>query len=99
MSQSLTSAKMAEIMYKILREKGEVSLEDIVWQFDISPSTAYNVQRLLRSMCEKNYQNCEVTTKNRRTVLVWKRTSEQEEEQRVREILDAKPEADREIDR
>jgi DeoR/GlpR family transcriptional regulator of sugar metabolism len=90
MSHTLTSAKMAEIMYKILRERGEVSLEDIVWQFDVSPSTAYNVQRLLRSMCEKNYPQCEVTTRNRRTVLVWK-TSEQEEQKEIKDILDAEP--------
>ena len=95
MSQTLNSTKMAEIMYKILREKGEVSLEDIVWQFDISPSTAYNVQRLLRSMCEKNYPNCEVTTKNRRTVLVWKKMSSEQEEQKVRDILNGKPEVER----
>ncbi len=90
MSQSLTSTKMAEIMYKILEKKKEITLEDIVLQFEVAPSTAYNIQRLLRVMCEKHADECEVRTKNRRTVLVWIKKEEEQEEE-IRKILDAKP--------
>ncbi len=81
---------MAEIMYKILEKKKEITLEDIVLQFEVAPSTAYNIQRLLRVMCEKHADECEVRTKNRRTVLVWIKKEEEQEEE-IRKILDAKP--------
>jgi predicted transcriptional regulator len=62
---------MAEIMYRILEKKKEITLEDIIMQFEIAPSTAYNIQRLLRAICEKHPDECEVQTRNRRTVFVW----------------------------
>ena len=77
-------------MYKILEKKKEITLEDIILQFEIAPSTAYNIQRLLRVMCEKHPDECEVRTQNRRTVLVWIKKEEEQEEE-IRKILDAKP--------
>jgi hypothetical protein len=86
---------MAEIMYKILKEKKEITLEDIVMQFEIAPSTAYNVQRILRSICERHPDECEVKTKNRRTVFVWIKNEEGQEEDKEKEeiekILNAQP--------
>jgi hypothetical protein len=41
-------------------------------------------------MCEKHADECEVRTKNRRTVLVWIKKEEEQEEE-IRKILDAKP--------
>ena len=95
---SLNSYKMAEVAFKILRERGEMSLEDIVRQFEISVSTAYNVQRALRALCENN-EACEVVIKNRRTVFVWhsskelqekdEKDEEENEREEIEKILDA----------
>jgi hypothetical protein len=85
---------MAEIMYKILQQKKEITLEDIVMQFEIAPSTAYNVQRILRSICERHPDECEVKIKNRRTVFVWiknEETTQQEEAKEIEKILNAQP--------
>jgi len=88
---------MAEIMYKILQQKKEITLEDIIMQFEIAPSTAYNVQRLLRAICEKHKEECEVKVKNRRTVFVWVKNEETtvnmsiEERQEIEKILNAQP--------
>jgi hypothetical protein len=85
---------MAEIMYKILQQKKEITLEDIVMQFEIAPSTAYNVQRILRSICERHPDECEVKTKNRRTVFVWVKEEikqEDKEAEEIEKILNAKP--------
>jgi vacuolar-type H+-ATPase subunit I/STV1 len=85
---------MAEIMYKILKEKKEITLEDIVMQFEIAPSTAYNVQRILRSICERHPDECEVKTKNRRTVFVWIKEEikqEDKEAEEIEKILNAQP--------
>jgi len=86
---------MAEIMYKILQQKKEISLEDILAQFEISASTAYNVQRTLRMICEKHPDECEVQTKNRRTIFKWikneETTEEGQEEQEIEKILNAQP--------
>jgi hypothetical protein len=76
---------MAEIMYKILEKKKEITLEDILAQFEIAPSTAYNVQRTLRMICERHPDECEVQTKNRRTVFVWIKKETEEK------ILNAQP--------
>jgi len=90
----LNSYKMAEVAFKILRERGEMSLEDIVRQFEISVSTAYNVQRALRALCENN-EACEVVIKNRRTVFVWHSKElkdekpEENEREEIEKILDA----------
>lgn len=81
-------------MYKILKEKKEITLEDIVMQFEIAPSTAYNVQRILRSICERHPDECEVKTKNRRTVFVWiknEESTQQEEAKEIEKILNAQP--------
>jgi predicted DNA-binding protein YlxM (UPF0122 family) len=84
---------MAEIMYKILQQKKEISLEDILAQFEISASTAYNVQRTLRMICEKHPDECEVQTKNRRTIFKWikKTTEESQERQEIEKVLNAQP--------
>jgi len=85
---------MAKIMYKILEKKKEITLEDIIMQFEIAPSTAYNVQRILRMICEKHPDECEVQTKNRRTVFVWiknEEKTEQKEAQEIEKILNAQP--------
>jgi hypothetical protein len=81
----LNSNQMAEIMYKILEKKKEITLEDILAQFEIAPSTAYNVQRTLRMICERHPDECEVQTKNRRTVFVWIKKETEEK------ILNAQP--------
>jgi len=81
----LNSYQMAEIMYKILEKKKEITLEDILAQFEIAPSTAYNVQRTLRMICERHPDECEVQTKNRRTVFVWIKKETEEK------ILNAQP--------
>ncbi len=84
-------------MYKILQQKKEITLEDIIMQFEIAPSTAYNVQRLLRAICEKHKEECEVKVKNRRTVFVWvKEETKQEdkEAEEIEKILNAKPESE-----
>ena len=81
-------------MYKILQQKKEITLEDIVMQFEIAPSTAYNVQRILRSICERHPDECEVKTKNRRTVFVWVKEEikqEDKEAEEIEKILNAKP--------
>jgi len=88
------SYEMAKIMYKILEKKKEITLEDIIMQFEIAPSTAYNVQRILRMICEKHPDECEVQTKNRRTVFVWiknEEKTEQKEAQEIEKILNAQP--------
>jgi hypothetical protein len=85
---------MAEIMYKILQQKKEITLEDIVMQFEIAPSTAYNVQRLLRAICEKHPDECEIRTKSRKTVFVWiknEETIEDKEKEEIEKILNAQP--------
>jgi len=94
----MNTFEMAQVMFKILREKKEVTLEDIVMQFQISASTAYNVQRILKSLCERT-EECEVTIRNRRTVFIWKGKEEskekeiqQEEAKELEKILNAKPE-------
>jgi len=78
-------------MYRILQKKKQITLEDILAQFEVAPSTAYNVQRVLRSLCERHPEECEVQVRNRRTVLVWTKEPQQGEEE-IRKILDAKPE-------
>ncbi len=88
------SYEMAKIMYKILEKKKEITLEDIIMQFEIAPSTAYNVQRTLRMICERHPDECEVQTKNRRTVFVWiknEEKTEQKEAQEIEKILNAQP--------
>ena len=90
----MNSYQMAEIMYKILEKKKVVSLEDILAQFEIAPSTAYNVQRTLKMLCEKHPDECQIQIKNRRTVFVWvKEETKQEdkEAEEIEKILNAKP--------
>ncbi len=94
----MNTFEMAQVMFKILREKKEVTLEDIVIQFQISASTAYNVQRILKSLCERS-EECEVTIRNRRTIFIWKgkeesnkETLKQEDVKEIENILNAKPE-------
>ncbi len=62
----LNSYQMSEIMYKILGKKKEITLEDIISQFEISAPTAYNVQRTLRMICEKHPEisNCAKISSN-----------------------------------
>ncbi len=94
----MNTFEMAQVMFKILREKKEVTLEDIVIQFQISASTAYNVQRILKSLCERT-EECEATVRNRRTIFIWKgkeesnkETLKQEDVKEIENILNAKPE-------
>ena len=88
------SYEMAKIMYKILEKKKEITLEDIIMQFEIAPSTAYNVQRILRSICERHPDECEVQTKKRRTIFKWIKNEEKTEDKEAEEIekiLNAQP--------
>ncbi len=85
-------------MYKILQQKKEITLEDILAQFEIAPSTAYNVQRTLRMICERHPDECEVQTKNRRTIFKWIKNEETKQEDKeaeeIEKILNAKPESE-----
>ncbi len=87
---------MAEIMFKILKQKKEITLEDILIQFEISAATAYNVQRALKALCQKS-DECEVVIKSRRTVFVWHSSKElqekveEDEEEEIDKIMDAEP--------
>ena len=93
------SYEMAQIMYKILEKKKQISLEDIIAQFEISVSTAYNIQRALRMICEQHPDECEVQTKNRKTIFKWikyEQTTKQKEiteleAKEIEKILNAKP--------
>ncbi len=52
------------------------------------------MQRILRMICEKHPDECEVQTKNRRTVFVWiknEEKTEQKEAQEIEKILNAQP--------
>jgi hypothetical protein len=90
----LNSYEMAQVMYKILKHRRQVSLEDIIAQFEVSTTTAYNVQRALRMICQKHPQECDIQTKNRRTVFVWIENEQGEETQEAEKILNAKPEGE-----
>lgn len=72
MSHNPNSFEQAKIMYEIMKKKGEVSLEDILSQFEVSVSTAYNIQRALRAICEKHQDECEIVYKNRKTIFKYK---------------------------
>lgn len=95
MSRTLNSYKQAEIMYQILKNKGEVTLEDILRQFNVSVSTAYNVQRALRALCENHPDECEIEYRDRKTVFKYKGNKQNisdEELKEVERILNARPE-------
>ncbi|ARM76419.1 hypothetical protein [Acidianus manzaensis] len=81
-------------MFNVLKKKGQISLEDIVLQFEISPATAYNVQRALRAICEQHLEECEVVEKGRRTLFIYRKNEEEEqkEQEEIQKILSAKPE-------
>ncbi|QGA67418.1 hypothetical protein [Sulfolobus sp. E11-6] len=44
----------AQIMYEILKKKGQITIEDIIFQFEVSPSTAYNIAKLVYMLCERD---------------------------------------------
>uniref|UniRef100_UPI0000D834F9 HYPOTHETICAL 13.2 KDA PROTEIN n=1 Tax=Sulfolobus spindle-shape virus 1 TaxID=244589 RepID=UPI0000D834F9 len=96
-AQTLNSYKMAEIMYKILEKKGELTLEDILAQFEISVPSAYNIQRALKAICERHPDECEVQYKNRKTTFKWIKQEQKEEQKQeqtqdnIAKIFDAQP--------
>lgn len=91
---SLNNFKQAQVMYQILKQKGEITLEDIIMQFEVSVSTAYNIQRALKALCEKHEDECEIIVRDRKTVFRYKgkQNISDEELKKVEEILNAKPE-------
>ncbi|QGA87243.1 hypothetical protein [Sulfolobus spindle-shaped virus] len=65
------SFQKAKSALQILKKKGELSVEDLIIQFEIAPSTAYNILKMVEILCERDEEGyCEVLDFPRR--IVWK---------------------------
>ena len=96
----MNSFDRAELMYKILQKKGRVTLDDIIFQFRVSVSTARNILRIMRILCERD-ENCEVVEEGRGYYLVYNTDNtqaqaspagQQEETKQQRSIDEVSPE-------
>ncbi|WP_338604883.1 hypothetical protein AAGT10_14910 (plasmid) [Sulfolobus tengchongensis] len=90
----------AKIMYEILKRKKEITVDDIIFQFEIAPSTAYNIAHILELMCERTGE-CETIERKGRKTFKWLEGTEEtetkvavkaaSEENEVNDIFNAKP--------
>lgn len=84
----------AKIMYEILRSRKEISIDDIILQFEIAPSTAYNIAHILEILCERSGE-CVRSKRSFR----WVGGTETKAAEVTEEVQDQKVEEDQEIAR
>ena len=84
----------AKIMYEILRSRKEITVDDIIFQFEVAPSTAYNIAHILELLCERSGEG----EKSKRTFR-WVGGTETKAAEDTEEVQDQKVEEDQEIAR
>jgi len=108
-SKRLNDVQRAKRLLKILEVKGELDVYDVMLQYEISYTRAIPVLRLLRKLCE-DMQICTYDEEEHKLVSLVKPKKEEEKpkyqkpepeeeenyenDEEIRQILDAKPEGE-----
>ncbi|AON96423.1 hypothetical protein [Acidianus two-tailed virus 2] len=64
--------EIAEQLLAKLREKKEITTEDIIAIYNVSPSVAYSVLTVLKALCQQRPEECQIIKRGRKTVIVSK---------------------------
>ncbi|AON96487.1 hypothetical protein ATV_gp07 [Bicaudavirus pozzuoliense] len=64
--------EVAQQLFSKLREKKEITAEDIIAIYNVTPSVAYAIFTVLKVMCQQHQGECQAIKRGRKTVIVSK---------------------------
>lgn len=68
----MSANEIAEQLFAKLREKKEITTEDIIMSYNVTPSVAYAVLTVLKALCLQHPEECQVVRRGRKTVIASK---------------------------
>lgn len=64
--------EIAQQLLAKLKERKEITTEDIIVGYNLTPSVAYSVLTVLKALCQQHSDECQVTKRGRKIVIVSK---------------------------
>ncbi|MCY0882325.1 MAG: hypothetical protein OWQ50_00550 [Acidianus infernus] len=70
--RSVSVNEIAQELMGKLKEKKEITTEDIILSYNVTPPVAYSVLTVLKALCLQHPEECQVVRRGRKTVIVSK---------------------------